>query len=442
MLLMLVIITIAALFVLIVRYKVNPFVALVAASIFLGLLAGMAPAEVAKSIAAGIGSTLGFIAIVLGFGTMLGKLMAESGAADVMARRMIDFFGEERVNWAIAGVAFIIGISVFFQVGLVLLIPLLFTIALRTGVSLLFVVVPLIATLSAVQHYMPPHPAIMAIVNILHADISKTILYGFVLSVPTSIIAGPLFGKFISKRIQKTPSPDMVAKFCSATIHGNPPSFGISVLTMIFPITLMLLSEVADLAFAKGTFAFGLLKFVGDPSISLFVSFVLALYTFGFARGFTKEQLNKFTTECLGPVAMILLVIGAGGAFGRVLVDSGVAKTVTALSTQLSIPPLLLAWSIGSLLRFSVGSGTVAMITTAGMVSPLVTSGAVTPELMVMAIGAGGTGFSHVTDSGFWVVKEFFGLTMEETLKTWTVVTTMISVIGICIVSVMSVLGF
>ncbi len=442
MLLALVAITIAALFILIVRYKTNPFVALIAASIFLGLTAGMAPAAVAKSIAAGMGNTLGFIAIVLGFGTMMGKLMAESGAADVMARRMIQLVGEQNVHWAITVVAFIIGISVFFQVGLVLLIPLLFTIVLRTGVSLLFVVVPLIATLSSVQHFMPPHPAIMAIVNLLHADVSKTILYGIVVSIPCAIIAGPLYGMYISKRIIKNPSQEMVAKFCTTTVYENPPSFASSVITMVFPIALMLLSEVADLAFKKGSTAHGLLKFIGDPSISLFLSLLLALYTFGFSRGFSKEKINKFTSECLGPVAMILLVIGAGGAFGKILVDSGVAKAVTAMATKMSIPPLLLGWSIGSLLRISVGSGTVSMITTAGMLSPLVMSGAVSPELMVMAIGAGGTGFSHVTDSGFWVVKEFFGLTMEETLQTWTVSVSIISIVGIVIISIMGALGF
>jgi len=442
MLLVLVVITVTILFVLLVKFKLNPFVALITACVFLGLLSGMHPVAVAKSIVAGMGNLLGYIAIVVGFGTMMSKLMAESGAADVIARRMIAFFGEEKVNWAIAGVAYIIGISVIFQVGIVLLIPLLFTIALRARVSMVFVVVPLIATLCSVQHFMPPHPATMAMVNFLHSNLSKTILYGLCISSITTIIAGPLYGKYLSKRITKLPTSELVSKFCSTTVCENTPSFGISVFTMLFPISLMLSSELADLIFKKGTITYEMLKFLGDPSISLFVSLVLALYTFGFSRGFTKERINTLTTECLGPVAMILLVIGAGGSFGKILVDSGVAETVTATATTMNIHPLLLAWIIASVLKITVGSGTVSMITTAGLVSPFITERAVTPELMVMAIGAGGSGPSIVTDSGFWVVKEFFGLTMEETLKTWTVTTTIISFTGISIVGLLSILGF
>lgn len=442
MLLALVVITIVGILIGIVKLKINPFVILIAACIFLGLGSGMAPLAVAKSVSAGMSSTLGFIGIVLGFGTMMGKLMAECGAADVIAKRMIGFFGEQNVHWAVAGVALLIGISVFFQVGIVLLIPLLFTIALRTGASLLLVVIPLLASLTTVQHFMPPHPATMALVGLLHANVSKTILYGLAVSIPCAIVAGPIYGKYLSKRIVKKPSPEMVAKFCSLEIHDQPPSFGVAVFTMIFPIILMLLSELADVILKKGTMPHEILKFLGDPSIALFFAFLLTLYNFGYARGFDKNKLNKFTTECLGPVAMILLVIGAGGAFSKILVDSGVAKDVSLLAAAWQISPLILAWLLASLLRAIVGSGTVSMITAAGLVSPLVSSGVVTPELMAMAIGAGGTGFSHVTDSGFWVVKEFFGLTVEETLKTWTVCSIIVSVLGLMIVCMLDAMGF
>jgi GntP family gluconate:H+ symporter len=442
MLLALVGVTLAGLFLLLVRYKVNPLIALIAASIFMGLCSGMGPVNVAKSITQGMGAMLSYIAIVIGFGTMMSKLMAECGGADVIARRLIAFFGEKRVNWAIAGVALIIGISVFFQVGVVLLIPLVFTIAMRMGGSLVFLVVPLIATLTAVHHWMPPHPAPMAIVNILHANLAKCIIYGIIIAIPVACISGPLYGTFLAKRLRKNAASELVSKFCSTKVYDNPPPFAVSVLTMLCPILLMLLSEIADFAFAKGSVGFELLKFIGDPNISLFVSVVLALYTFGFARGFSKDQLYRFTSDCLGPVAMILLILGAGGSFGRILVDSGVAKVVTTTAMKMNIHPLILAWGMAGGLRFVIGSGTVSMITTAGLVSPLVTSGVVSPELMVAAIGAGGNGFSFVNDSGFWTVKEFFGFTTQETLKVWTGTTIIGSVVGICIVGLIAFLGF
>jgi GntP family gluconate:H+ symporter len=442
MLLALVVITIAGIFLGIIKFQLNPFVALIAAAIFQGLSSGMDPQVLVKSITAGMGGTLGFIGIVLGFGTMMGKLLAESGAADVLARRMIAVLGEERVNWAIAIVAFIVGISVFFQVGIVLLIPLLFTIARRTGVTLAFVVVPLLASLTTVQHYMPPHPAVMAIVPPLHADVSRTLLWGLLISLPCALVAGPFYGKWLSRRLVKMPTDEMIEKFCSLKVHDNPPGFFTSMFTMLLPIVLMLLSELADVLLLKGTTPFKLLKFLGDPSVALFLSFLVSLYTFGFARGFSRKTLNSFTTQCLGPVASILLIIGAGGAFGRILVESGVANEVSKLAANWQIPPLVFAWFVATMLRITVGSGSVSMITTAGLVAPMVTAGSVTPELMVMAIGAGGTGFSHVTDSGFWVVKEFFGLSIEETLRVWTVCSTVVSFIGLGIVCTLHACGY
>ncbi|MDR3565881.1 MAG: gluconate:H+ symporter [Negativicutes bacterium] len=427
----------------IVKYKVNPFLVLIMACLFLGLSTGMTPMKVVASVTAGMSSTLGFISIVIGFGTMIGKLMGESGAAEVIAKRMINIFGEKNLDWAMMCVAFIIGISVFFQVGVVLLIPLLFTLCLRTGVSLITISVPLIATLSTLHHYVPPHPAAMAVVQLFHADLAKSLIYGLIVSIPCAIIGGPIYGRYIGNKMNIKPPAEMVEKFCGkAKTHDNPPSFAVAVFTMLFPIGLMLLSKVADLFLVKGSLIYEVFKFVGDGSMALLFALLLTLYTFGYSRGFTKEQLQKFTTECLGPVAMILLVIGAGGAFGNILVSSGVAKAVAAAAASVNMPPLLFGWLLGAIIRISVGSATVAMMTAGGLVLPLVAPGAGTsPELMLMAIGAGACALSHVNDSGFWLVKECFGMTVEQTLKTWSVAITIVSFVGLAIVMIMSALG-
>ncbi len=442
--------TIVLLFILILKFKVNPFLGLLFACIFLGLTSGLAPAKVASSITSGIGSTLGTITAVLALGTMIGKLMAESGAADVIARRMIDVFGESNVHWAIAAIAYIIGISVFFQVGVVLLIPLLFTVALRTGTSLVTLFVPLVATLSTIHHFVPPHPAVMALVGSLKADLAKTLGIGLLVSVPCAALGGAIYGKWIGSRILKQPPPDMVAKFCGGTVvngvcqlkeHKNPPGFGISVFTLLFPVMLMLLSKVAELMLSKGSGLYDAFKFLGDGNIALFVSLALAMWTFGFSRGLSKEEILKFTSDCLGPVTMILLVIGSGGAFGKILVETGVAAQVAALAMKWSIHPLILGWLLAAIIRASVGSATVAMITAAGLVAPMVGPGSASPELMIMAIGSGSCAFSHVNDTGFWMIKEFFGLTVQETFKTWSVAITLVSIVGMPVIYALHLIG-
>lgn len=442
MLLLLAFLTIVGLLLMISYLKVNPFVGLITACLALGLSSGMGTGKTIQSITGGMGSTLGFITIVLALGMMIGKLMAECGAADVIARRIIEKVGEKRVHWAMMCVAFIIGIPVFLQVGVALLIPILFTIALRTGISLVTLAVPLIATLSTVHHFVPPHPAVMALIGIFQADLGKTLALGLLISLPCAIVGGPLYGKWIGSRLMKQPPPDMVAKFCGERKeYPNPPGFAVSVFTVLLPVGLMLLSKIADLSLPPDTMVYWIFKFLGESSVSLLVSLAVASWTFGFSRGFSKEQLQKFSTECMGPVTMILLVIGGGGAFGKVLVDSGIAREIASLAADWNIHPLLLGWILSAVIRICVGSATVAMTTTAGLTVHLIGSGGVSGEMMILAIGSGSCALSHINDSGFWLIKEFFGLSVQETLKTWSVAITVVAFTGVPILFLLHSLG-
>lgn len=442
MLLLLAFLTIVGLLLMISYLKVNPFVGLITACLALGLSSGMGTGKTIQSITGGMGSTLGFITIVLALGMMIGKLMAECGAADVIARRIIEKVGEKRVHWAMMCVAFIIGIPVFLQVGVALLIPILFTIALRTGISLVTLAVPLIATLSTVHHFVPPHPAVMALIGIFQADLGKTLALGLLISLPCAIVGGPLYGKWIGSRLMKQPPPDMVAKFCGERKeYPNPPGFAVSVFTVLLPVGLMLLSKIADLSLPPDTMVYWIFKFLGESSVSLLVSLAVASWTFGFSRGFGKEQLQKFSTECMGPVTMILLVIGGGGAFGKVLVDSGIAREIASLAADWNIHPLLLGWILSAVIRICVGSATVAMTTTAGLTVHLIGSGGVSGEMMILAIGSGSCALSHINDSGFWLIKEFFGLSVQETLKTWSVAITVVAFTGVPILFLLHSLG-
>ncbi len=443
MLLLLAISVIIGLLLLISYFKMNPFVGLILASLVLGLASGMGTTRTIASITAGMGTTLGYITIVLALGMMIGKLMAECGAADVIARRIIEVVGESRVHWAMMFIAFIIGIPVFLQVGVALLIPILFTIALRTGISLITLAVPLIATLSTIHHFVPPHPAVMALIAIFKADLGKTLLLGLLISLPCAIVGGPLYGRWIGSRMMKTPPADMVSKFCgNRREFPNPPGFAVSVFTVLLPVGLMLLAKVADVGLQPGTPVYNLFKFLGEGSISLMTALLVALWTFGFSRSFSREQLQKLTSECMGPVAMILLVIGGGGAFGKILVDSGIAGEIARLAAVWHIHPLMLGWLLSALVRISVGSATVAMTTSAGLVAHLVGPGGISGEMMILAIGSGSCALSHINDSGFWLVKEFFGLTVQETLRTWSVAITVVAFTGIPFLFLLHALGF
>jgi gluconate:H+ symporter, GntP family len=422
---------VTALIVLIARLKVHPFVALVGVSLGMGVAAGMSPGAAVRAFQDGVGSTLGFIAIVVGLGTMLGKMMAESGAATRIATTLIDRFGERRVHWAIMVVAFIVGIPVFFQVGFVLLVPLVFTIARRTGMSLIKIGIPLVAGLSVVHGMLPPHPAAMLAVGAYSADVGRTILYGLLVGLPTAALAGPIFATWIAPRIVLPAENPLAAQLEGASLEEMP-SFGISLFTVLIPVILMLLASAADLTLDAASLVRAALHFVGHPIVALLLALLFSFWSLGRARRFTREQLLKFCNDCLAPTAAILLVIGAGGGFNQVLVQSGVGRAVADMARGSHTSPLLLAWAVAALIRVATGSATVAMTTAAGIVAPIAASiPGTNAELLVLATGAGSLVLSHVNDAGFWLIKEFFNMTVPQTLKTWTVAETIIGLAGL-----------
>ncbi|HET7456679.1 MAG TPA: GntP family permease [Gemmatimonadaceae bacterium] len=434
---------VAALVVAIARFRLHPFVALTTVSLALGAAAGMPLADVVKSFQGGVGNVLGFIAIVVGLGTMLGKMMAESGAATRIATTIIALFGERRVHWALMVVAFIVGIPVFFQVGFVLLVPLVFAIARRTGLSLVKIGIPLVAGLSVVHGMLPPHPAAMLAVTAFHADVGRTILYGLLVGLPTASLAGPVYAAWIAPRIAlpaENPLAAQLAGDATSDVDGGrrTPSFAVSTFTVLVPVILMLLASAAD-AFAGASAWRSALHFVGNPIVALLVALLFSFWSLGSPRRLTREEIMKFCNDCLAPTAAILLVIGGGGGFNQVLVDSGVGRAVASMARDTHASPLLLAWVIAALIRVATGSATVAMTTAAGIVAPIAAATpGVRPELLVLATGAGSLVLSHVNDSGFWLIKEFFGMTVPQTLKTWTVAETIVGVAGLLFTMLLS----
>ncbi|MDR0138632.1 GntP family permease [Metabacillus idriensis] len=446
MLLLIVFAAIVALLLLITVAKLNPFVALIVTAIGVGLATGMPLIStnpevpgIIDSIKAGMGNTLGFLAIVLALGTMLGKMMAESGGAERIANTLIAKFGEKNVHWAMMFVAFIVGIPVFFQVGFVLLIPLVFTIARRTGVSLVSLGVPLVAGLSVVHGLVPPHPAAMAAVGIFKADVGITILYSIIVGLPTAILAGPVYGKWIGKRIHKTVPKEIGDQLTEQKDEKELPGFLNTVITVLIPVFLMLSASIAELFLSKESTAFEVFRFLGDPVVALLIATVYSFFSLGFFRGMNRDKILKLTNDCLAPTATILLVIGAGGAFNKVLLDSGIGDYIAQLAQESNVSPILLAWGIAAMIRVATGSATVSMMTAAGIVAPIA---AVVPgvnlELLVLATGAGSLILSHVNDSGFWMIKEYFGMTVKETLQTWTVLETIISVAALVFILILS----
>ena len=422
---------VVALVVLIARFRVHPFVVLIAVSLGMGVAAGMPLATVVKAFQDGVGSSLGFIAIVVGLGTMLGKMMAESGGAARIAKTLIDAFGAAHVHWAIMFVAFIVGIPVFFQVGFVLLIPLVFTIARQTGTSLLKVGLPLVAGLSVVHGMVPPHPAAMLAVATFKADIGLTILYALIVGLPTAALAGPVYATWIAPRIL-LPADNPLATQLQSDDSRALPGFGITMFTVLLPVLLMLANSTAEVVLPADSGIRHALAFVGSPIVSLLLALLFSFWSLGAAQRFTKDQVLKFCNDCLAPTATILLVIGAGGGFNRVLIESGVGRAIAGVATATHASPLLLAWIIAALIRVATGSATVAMTTAAGIVAPIaVLRPGTSPELLVLATGAGSLMLSHVNDSGFWLIKEFFNMTVPQTLRTWTVVETIVGVAGL-----------
>lgn len=432
-------ISIIALVLLIARYRLNPFITLTLVSLGLGLMAGIPAKDVVFVYEAGVGKTLGHIALVVALGTMLGKMMAESGGAEQIARTMIRWFGEKNVHWAMVFIAFLVGFPIFFEVGFVLLIPIAFNVARRTGTSMLLVGLPMVAGLSVVHGLVPPHPAAMIAVGEYQANVGRTISYALLVGIPTAIIAGPIFAKWIAPRIQLPPVNPLEEQFINADTERQLPGFGITLATILLPVFLMLLGGWANLIAAPGTALNDFLLFIGNSVVALLIATLVSFYTLGIARGFNRDSILKFSHDCLAPTAGITLLVGAGGGLNRILVEAGIAKEIVDFSSHMALTPLVMGWLVAALMRIATGSATVAMSTAAGIVAPIaIAANYPHPELLVIATGAGSLILSHVNDGGFWLIKEYFNMTVTQTLKTWTVLETIISVVALGFVSLLA----
>ncbi|MDX1941813.1 MAG: gluconate:H+ symporter [Saprospiraceae bacterium] len=419
---------IAILLFLILYWRINTFLALILVALGVGIAIGMEPLKVVKSIQSGVGSTLGDLALILGFGAMLGALIAESGAAQVITDRLIKLFGLKNVQWAMLLTGFIVGIPLFYSVGFLMVIPIIFVVTRTTRLPILYVGIPMIASLSVTHGFLPPHPAPTTIAGFYNADINLTLLYGLILAIPTVIIAGPIFGRVFKNMEYKAPK-DL---FKTQDIPADKlPSFGVSVFTGLVPVILMAAGAIAKLTLPNEGAFYKLIEFLGDPVISLFIALWIAIYTLGIRSGRRILDIMNSLTDSVKAIAMIMLIIAGGGAFKQVLVDSGISNYIVDMMKGASISPLILAWSIAAALRIALGSATVAALTAAGIIVPLVSQSGVNPELLVLATGAGSLTCSQVNDTGFWLFKEYFNLSIIETLKSWTVMETIVSVIGL-----------
>ena len=432
---------------LIIKFKINTFIALILTASVVGLGLGMKLQQIPVSIQNGIGSSLGELAIVFGFGAILGRLVADAGGAYRIAHTLIDKFGKQRVQLAIMVAAFIIGIALFFEVGMVLLIPIVFAIALEAAVPLLYLGIPMAAALSVTHGFLPPHPAPTAISGALGANPGTVLVYGLIVAVPAAIIAGPLFTKLAQKF-----APDAFVIKRQLTAFGKEkqfvlsetPSFGISVLTSLFPVLLMGITTTYTIVYNDGqpfknpTGMASFITMIGNPVAAMIISLVFAMWAMGWHQGRKTPDMMATVEEAIKSIAMLLLIIGGGAAFKQILIDGGISGQISQLFIHSAISPLLLAWIITVILRVALGSATVAALTAAGLVQPLMVASHVNPALMVLVIGAGSLAASHVNDAGFWMFKEYFDLNVKQTLLIWTVLETIIAVVGLVMVLIMS----
>ncbi|AEV94856.1 gluconate:H+ symporter [Pediococcus claussenii] len=425
---------------LIIKFKFNTYIALILTAVLVGIGLGMPLEKIATSIQNGIGGQLGELALVFGFGAILGRLVADAGGAYTISTTLIDFFGRKRLQIAIVIASFIIGLALFFEVGIVLLIPIVFAIAIEAQVPILYLGIPMGAALSVTHGFLPPHPAPTAIATTLGANVGHVLLFGIIIAIPTVYIAGPLFSKVAQKFVPDafTGKPDLskVGKQRRFNI-SEAPSFGLSVLTSLFPVILMTITTVYELVINKGVtpkhpdIVDQIVQLIGSPGIAMLISLLFALWAMGAHQHKNNAQITETIEEAVRSIAMLLLIIGGGGAFKQILIDGGVGAAVAKMFVGSSISPLLLGWLVAVLLRVSLGSATVAALTAAGLVAPLMTQTGVDPALMVIAIGSGSVAASHVNDAGFWMFKEYFNLSIKQTLLTWTVLETIIAFCGL-----------
>lgn len=423
---------IVALVVLVAYIKLDTFISFILVSIGLGMATGMEIPAIGKAIQTGIGGTLGDLILIIGFGAMLGKLVAESGAAQRITDTLIHFFGQKYLRWGLALAGFIIGIPLFYNAGFIIVVPLIFSIAASTNLPLLYVGIPMLSALSVAHGYLPPHPSPAAIASQLNADVGKTLIYGIIIAIPAIAIAGPIFGRTLKKY---NPVIDSTLFKIKEIPEDKKPSLGVSLLVALMPVVLLTVTSVF-----KGVFPDNqLIKLLSEPYIGMLLSVLVAIYLLGIRQGESIKTVSKQLEEAFKSSSVILLIIAGAGALKQILKDSGTSDFIGSQLQDLHMNPLVLGWLIAGVLRLCVGSATVAGLTAVGIIAPLMQSQTgVQPELMVLAVGAGSLIFSHLNDGGFWLFKEYFNLTIKETLLTWSIMETIVSIVGLIGVLILS----
>jgi Gnt-I system low-affinity gluconate transporter len=426
---------ISALLFLVIKVRLHAFVTLLLVSLLVGVAAGMPLDGVIKSIEKGMGGTLGFVAVVVGLGAMFGQMLEVSGGAERLARTMVRRFGDDKVQWALGLTGFIVSIPVFLDVAIVILVPILYRLARDSGRPLLYYGIPLAAGGAVTHAFIPPTPGPIAVADLLGADLGWVILFGTICGLPAMILAGPIWGSYISRRITKG-VPDYV-ELRDIDESRELPSFGQVLAIILTPLLLILLSTTSGILLDEGNVLRSTLVFIGHPYAALLIATLLAMFVLGSRRGYGREEIQDIVNKSLEPAGIIILVTGAGGVFKQVLIDSGVGQVLGDMMSASGLPYLVLAFVVAALIRVAQGSATVAMVTAAGLVGPILQQNNVEgPQLALatIAIAAGGTILSHVNDSGFWLINRFFGLTEKETLQSWTVAVTIVSLVGFAMV--------
>jgi len=408
--------------------KVNPFLSLLIVAILAGLCLGMPPEAVLKSMEKGVSSTLGGLALIICLGAILGKILEVSGAAEQISGTLIQSFGLKHIQWAVLLTGFFIGIPLYYNAGFIILVPLVFTLARKTGLPLLYIAIPMAAALSTTHCFLPPHPGPVVLVNAFKANMGLVLIYGILIAIPAVIIAGPFLGRALKNIESKIPTIFSSGKPDTSNPLPKPlPCFIIALL----PVLFITLSVIANSIFTQDSIIRKILSFTGDSTIAILIAVLLAMYYFGLRQGTGMETIMKWVADAIAGIAMIVLIITAGGVFKQMLQDSGTGEEIASLSKLWHMPPLVFAWIVTALLRVMIGSASVAGITAAGVMAPLVSTGVASPELMVLAVGSGSVFGSHINDSGFWMFKEFFNLSLKQTFMSWTVMETLISILGL-----------
>jgi GntP family gluconate:H+ symporter len=434
-----VLVGIAVIVLLITKFKLHAFLALTIGSLALGAFAGAPLDKAITSFTAGLGSTVAGVGVLIALGAILGKLLADSGGADQIVDTILAKASGRAMPWAMVLIASIIGLPLFFEVGIVLLIPVVLMVAKRGNYSLMRIGIPALAGLSVMHGLIPPHPGPLVAIDAIGANLGVTLALGLVVAIPTVIIAGPVFSKYAARWVD-IPAPEkMIPQRASDDLEKRP-SFGATVATVLLPVVLMMAKALVDIVVDDPENGVQrVTDVIGSPLIALLAAVIVGLFTLGRAAGFTKDRLSSTVEKSLAPIAGVLLIVGAGGGFKQTLIDIGVGQMILDFSENWAIPTLLLAWLIAVAIRLATGSATVATISAAGLVAPLAADMSTShAALLVLAIGAGSLFFSHVNDAGFWLVKEYFGMTVGQTIKTWSVMETIISVVGIVFVLLLS----